>query len=915
MTFLEQIVDDLAKQNINWGETAIVTPNQRAGLFIKKSIMENAAILKPVWLPQFYSIQDFVGTVSNLDLLDNFSLIFKLYPIYKEVFNNPRDFDTYYQWGRVVLSDFNETDLYLVDRKMLFTHLRDLSQIDAEFGGSGPMMADFVRFSASLEELYFTLQHKLMANEQGYYGLALRRIVEDFNEHSFDRWENIVFAGFNALSKAEQVLLEKLKKSGHADIYWDIDQYILNDEKQEAGYFLRDNPLIRDRTSVKWITDDLETSEKKIEIIGAAGRVAQAKALGSMLDDRQHTWDQTAVVLGDESLLFPVLHALPEDLTHINVTMGYPLKNTPLYYLLNAVIKLQNTANDAGDTVFRFVHVQDILMHPYVLPMSEFPIRELVRNARTENKILIDSRELSQIDARLGNIFRRVSYVSDFIDYIQAIMRDLINNLRHQQHLSIEVEYIYQFYTRLQRLNDVIIEHDINISLITFWKLFKEIIDTASVPFLGEPLQGLQIMGLLETRTLDFKDLYILSVNEGTLPAGQSNNSFIPNDVRSKCGMITHEHQDAIYAFYFYRLLKRAERIHILYNTVNDAFGKGECSRFIEQLIHEYARHNKNVEITRKTVNLNSVFAHDKAICIPKSNEILSQLRIMPYSPTRLQTYVDCSLKFYFKYILNLSEQDEVREAADARIFGTVMHEVLHRLFEPLVGQILSERHLNDLKNRSMTTIEQIYLEKMGEVDVQNGRNYLYIRIIETLISNFLNSQPMGIKIIETEVKYATSISVKESTLYLKGAIDRIEQQGDNIDIIDFKTGAIKSLQFSFNEDRTREQLLQELRDKPQILQLLIYYILASSHINLEGSESFRLGIYSFKEQKDSGKARFLSEKRAAPWQLGKAQLNKHISHIVAEIFSDCIDADTPFSQVVDVSKCGYCPYTSICGR
>ena len=915
MEFLRGVVDDLAGQNINFGEIAIVTPNRRAGLFIKKYIQENDSIKKPVWLPQLYSVQDFISTVTELDLMDRFSLVFQLYGIYINCFQNPRSFDTYYQWSNIVLSDFEELDLYLVDRDKLFKHLRDISQIEESFGGSGPMMKGFTRFAENLQNLYTGFSQDLLEKNQAYYGLALRRLVENFDLSLFKKWDKIIFAGFYALTKAEQKLIELLLGEKKADIYWDIDNYFFEDKKQEAGHFLRENPIIKGHENIKWISDNLRSNPKKIEIISTAGRVAQAKVLGHFLENKQDQENDTAIVLPDESLLFPVLHSIPDSFKHINVTMGYPLKNSSLFFLISAIIDLHNNRGADPDASFHFRDVIRILNHPYLMPLAENEIREFLNEAKENKQVLLSSEDLQGFDPRINFIFKTVTSVDSFIIYIKKIARDIVNSLKSDVHFSPEIEYIYQFYTRLQRIEDIISEHSIILELKTFWNLLGEIIDTTSVPFLGEPLQGLQIMGLLETRTLDFKNVYILSVNEGILPAGKSQNSFIPNDVRKLFGMETWKHRDSIYAYYFYRLLQRAENVKIFYNTVNDAFGKGEKSRFIDQLLHEYPIKNPLAKMEHKIFNIRSVFEKPKLISIKKDEKIIGQMSTMRFSPSRLQTYVECSFKFYLKYVVKLEEQQELVESADAKDFGTVIHRVLNRIYQPVKGELLSEKNIAAMLSIYTQTVEQVYLEEMGTVDISKGRNYLYCRIIETLIHDYLKNEKPGKTVIETEKDFTKWLKLDSFQVKLYGMVDRIEQRNNTIDIIDFKTGIINSLQFNLDEQRSEEVLFAELRKKSQVLQLIFYYYLAADSIGREKDLFFRLGIYSFKEQREVGKTRYLSEAKNKNYYLSKKGGYSGIVAILKQIFGDLFDKESPFQQIDENSKCGYCPYSEICGR
>ena len=916
MEFLARVVDELADRNIDFSNYVMVTPNRRAGLFLKKYIQKNEKIHKPCWIPELYSIRDFIGIVSHLYLMDSLSLVFRLYPVYRNCFENTKSFDQYYEWGKMVISDFNEIDLYLIDQNKLFTSLRQISSVDKEFERGGKVIQGFIKFSENLQQLYTAFTSGLLNDKQAYYGLALRKIVEQFDLSWFDQWDKIIFAGFNALSAAEQILMEKLKDKGKAEIFWDIDTYFYDDEKQEAGYFIRENPLVNDSDKVSWITDELLNSPKKIDIIGIPGRTAQAKVAGEFLKNEVPQQNDTAVVLPDESFLFPLLNSLPEDLKQVNVTMGYPLKNTGIYHLLTAVIDLQSNkeSSDAGITFF-YQDVSNILLHSYVLAMDRITVNKFLHECLEENRVLINEQELKIFTHNIQYIFTPISSLSSFIEYVRIILQNIVSSIKEKEGFSLEIEYIYHFYTQLQKMEDTIAEFDLELELTTFWKLFKSVIEGTSVPFLGEPLQGLQIMGFLETRALDFKNVYILSANEGILPASHSKNSFIPHDVRKYYGMVTHEHEDSIYAYYFYRLLKRANRIKIFYNTESDEFGKGEKSRFIEQLLREYASKNNRAEVQETIFNVKTRYKKPEELIIKKDNDILHKLAAMKYSPTRLQTYVDCSLKFYLKYICGLEEREEVIESADNRIFGVIIHKILEKLYRPLVGKMLSEKYLESLKEQYAILCEQVYQESMGNVDIGKGRNYIYCSIIKSLVSRYLDNEVSGKTIIRIEEQIERNIKVNKKKIQLYGKIDRIERHAGFTDIIDFKIGNISSLQFMFKNDYDNTHLIDQLQKNEQVLQLICYYFLVAGSEYISSNTRCRLGIYSFRNQQKKVHIQYLKQNRNEEYQFkGRTEIGKSISvlkHIITEILS----ADIPFQQTENSDKCEYCPYKNICGR
>jgi len=916
MEFLAKVVDELAGRNIDFSNYVMVTPNRRAGLFLKKYIQKNEKISKPCWIPELYSIRDFISIVSHVYLIDNLSLVFRLYPVYRSCFKNPKSFDQFYEWGKMVISDFNEIDLYLIDQNKLFTSLRQISSVDKEFDRGGAVIKGFIKFSEHLQQLYTVFTAGLLKDKQAYYGLALRKIIEQFDLSWFDQWDKVIFAGFNALSDAEQTLMETLQDQGKAEIFWDIDTYFYEDETQEAGYFFRKNPLINNNPKVTWITDELSNASKKIDVIGVPGRTVQAKVAGEFLKKEIPQQNDTAIVLPDESLLFPFLNSLPEDLKQVNVTMGYPLKNTGIYHLLTALIDLQNNkeASDTGSTFF-FRDVRNILLHSYVLAMDRITVNQFLKECLEENRVVITEQELKIFTHNIHYMFTPIFSYSSFIEYVKTILQNIVTSIKEKEGFSLEIEYIYHFYTQLQKMEDTIAEYDLELELTTFWNLFKSVIEGTSVPFLGEPLQGLQIMGFLETRALDFNNVYIFSANEGILPASRSKNSFIPYDVRKYYGMVTYEHEDSIYAYYFYRLLKRADTVKIFYNTESDEFGKGEKSRFIEQLLREYTSKNKQAEVRETIFNIKTRYSKPETLIIRKDDDIVEKLTTMKYSPTRLQTYVDCSLKFYLKYICGLEEREEVIESADNRVFGVVIHKVLERLYRPLVGETISEHHLENLKEKYELVCEQVYQESLGNVNIRKGRNYIYCSTIKTLISQYLDNEVSGKTIIRDEEQIERNIAVDKKTIQLYGKIDRIERYAGFTDIIDFKTGTIDSLQFKFRNDYDTTFLFDQLQKNEQILQLICYYFLVAGAGYISSDTRCRLGIYSFRNQQNREPVQYLKQGRNNDYHFkGRTEIGKSIP-VLKHIITEILDSDTPFQKTENIDNCEYCPYKNICGR
>jgi len=911
MGFLNRIVDIIA-QSEKPGDYTIVTPNRRASLFLKKFLLEHEEIRCPVWLPQFFSIEDFVASMSELRLVDRFSQIFMLYTVYKEIFDQPKPFDAYYSWGQVVLSDFEDIDLALADRNLIFEKLKAFSEIDEAFGPSGPMMQGFTTFAGKLETLYTTFTNQLLQVRQAYYGMAVRYLLDSFDASQYKRLNTIIFAGFYALSKAEEALVQALTASGSAKIAWDIDRYYLEDNRQEAGVFFRHSALIQDGGR-EWLTGNLLENEIDINIIGVPGRVAQAKAMGALLKQQTSCDADSAVVMPDETLLFPVLHSLPESASRINVTMGYPLNSTSMFHLVSALLEMHLSRRDDG--LFRFSDLRSFLMHPYILKLDHESIRNVLHAMQENNEAFINGEHLGGISEEIGFLFEESATAPCIIKMLKALFILLVNTIRDDDRYAVEIEIISHFYRLVHKLEESIDLHSIEMTLATFWMLFKEIVDSEKVPFLGEPLQGLQVMGLLETRTLNFRNIYLLSANEGILPAGKNQNSFIPNEVRHELGLPTQTHRDAIYAYTLFRLIGGAEKVFIFYNTLNDAFGKGEKSRFVDQLIHEFPKKNGRARVQHSIWNFDSKFKSPEELSIPKDERLIMSLKAMTFSPSRLQTYINCPLKFYLQYIAGLTAADDVYESPDAKVFGQVIHGIMQSLFSPLVGEILTLDHISMMKRRVVSAVKDRYRIHMHNVDTTRGRNYLTCKVIEILISRYLDSETPGKIIVGVEETVEKTVQVDGLQIRMRGTMDRIEGRGEVIDIIDFKTGIVSSLSFDLYAEWKNEDLLVALRKTNHVLQLLCYMYLASGFLEKKQGSKCRAGIFSFRDQGGRGKTKFLQLPGNRPISLENQETSVGIAPIIGTVISHILDPSIPFKQTEDDKKCTYCSYREICGK
>ncbi|MGZ4157466.1 MAG: PD-(D/E)XK nuclease family protein, partial [Bacteroidia bacterium] len=680
-SFLEKTVNYLYdKYGDDISELCIVLPNRRAGLFLKTHLSNN--LKKTFWSPEIYATEDFVALLAELEIADSTTLLFELYETVKSVGKKEvEDFDEFGKWGQILLSDLNEIDRYLVDASQLFGNLKDIKELEAWSLNAEEGLTDFqkqyLEFWRLLGDYYHDFSNRLLSKHKAYQGLAYRivadKVEERVNKHP---WKKIIFAGFNALNKAEEEIIERLLNSGKAEIIWDTDSYYINNLNQEAGRFIRkynefgNFKKLKDRNII--FEETLLSNEKKtITVIGAAKNVAQAKVAGNIVTELQKTTGSlqtTALVLADENLLFPVLHSLPDNLQDINVTMGYPLKNTPVAGYFDLVFSLHENglklANGKDNYSFYHGDIIKLLSHPYTAIAlagvgQDYSVNKVTKLIQGRNIVFAGLSMLENIFVELNcekefeimlPIFKHWLTPADGLACVHYLIDTLKNGIVLQQtkneesKASLELEYLFAFTKIIKRIQVLMETYPESVvELKALRSILNQIIRTTTLPFYGEPLMGLQVMGMLETRTLDFENVILLSCNEDILPSGKTVNSFIPFELKRFFGLPTYSDKDAIFSYHFYRLLQRATNIYLLYNTESDALGSGEKSRFLTQLIYELPKVNPNVTIIEQLVNI-PVIA-DKTgneISIEKTSFVFEKLKAKSefgFSPSLLNTY------------------------------------------------------------------------------------------------------------------------------------------------------------------------------------------------------------------------------------------------------------------------------------
>lgn len=719
--FLYQVAQSIYKNHKNNLENlCIIFPNKRAGIFFRKYLSQ--LIEKNIFSPQITTINEFIYELSSimeskLQLADNLTLIFELYKVYKEKLKTSEDFDSFYQWGKILLNDFDEIDKEIIPTELIFNnnpqnlkkieHSSDLptdqqiellktfwSELNTEKKSKYKKI--FLEIWSALPEIYYEFKTILRNKNLAYEGMIYRDVIEKIKQNSvIDNipYEKIIFCGFNYLTKSEEYLFELLKENNKAYFFWDTDEYYINNKNHEAGFFLRNNILKFPQT------DDFSTKmsneHKSIKIYAVSSDTSQSKLTGQILEENPNFANEnTAIILPDKHLLFPVLHSIPKNMDKINLTIGYPLNNSAIYGLIKHIIDLHRNKqkNESKETIFYYRDVIAILKHQ--LCYNKKIADNIIKEIEVHNKIYYLPKTSDFHESEIyKKIFKNVTEITQVFDYLLDILLTIYNSIgeykteeEKNQNIQIEKEFIFQTYLAINRLKDVIVKQNITLGIESSWKLITQILNSTSVPFVGEPVEGLQIMGVPETCSLDFDNVFILSMNEGIFPKNTQYNSFIPYNIRKGFNLPTYENNDAINSYNFYRLLQRAKNIYLFYNTEKYS---GEMSRFLYQLkyespfnIEEYVLAN---EISIKPPEI---------ISIPKTPEILDKMKNLyiisentpirnqhSLSPSDINTYLDCGLKFYFQNIADLVESKEIIEEIDEETFGKLFHKTVEILY------------------------------------------------------------------------------------------------------------------------------------------------------------------------------------------------------------------------------------------
>jgi CRISPR/Cas system-associated exonuclease Cas4 (RecB family) len=961
--FLEKTADYLYK---SYGEKisdlCIVLPNRRGGLFIQKYIGKR--IGKTIWSPAIFSIEDFLVNISGLRICDTVQVLFELYEIHKALEGqNAQPFDEFTGWAQQLLNDFNEIDSYLVNAQDLFAFLNEAKALSIWNLDNKPLTdfeKQYLHFFNSLYTYHEQLGIRLISSSLAYPGLLFRRTADQISEiRGKIPWGKIIFTGFNAMTKAEEVIIDSLVSIGKAEMLWDTDAYYMEDEKQEAGFFLRMWKRKWKSQPFNWIEKDFAASVAKINIIGVPLYVGQAKLCGELLSDQLLTdpsSENTAVVMMDEQTLPLLLNSLPPEIKELNITMGLQLRQTPVFDLLDTIFRMHENTGRFDKTrmqdkeMFYYRDILKVLLHPYIAQMAGtllkgnvFILEELILEVRTGSHVFLSKEELIQSGAGIFSgslgflepVFDSWNRPLKTIECLRKIIASLRDGFiagkeegKESRSIQIEIEFLYAFSKIIYRLSTLIEKYDAIRDIRMLHSLFNQIAGLTSLPFYGEPLRGVQIMGMLETRTLDFDNLILLSVNEDLIPSGKTTQSFIPFDIRRHFHLPTYHHKNSIYAYHFYRLIQRAKQVYILYNTESDELGGGEKSRFIKQILQELPKYNPAISIKEEILVTSPLKASSfPDLWVPKTKEVLEMLLKKAetgFSPTSLNHYIQCSLKFYLQDLLGLQEDKEMEETIDSQILGLAIHETLQKLYKPYQGVVLTEEAIDKMMTVYQATLDDSFKKKFKGSDLAYGRNLLLVKVASILVRKFLGKEKEliagyrseGKSIIVTFLEKFQSggieieIGDKILDVKLKGFVDRIDKIGEEWKIIDYKSGSVSSSSMKFEE----WDELKEDPDLAKVVQLYTYAWLFRKERN-EKAVKIIAGIVSLRK---------LNEGFQQVLSVSSSEKNdSHISEedltgfekILKEILKEIYDFSIPFMQTEDEKRCENCDFVSLCDR
>lgn len=934
-SFIQLISQDLISRfGTNLRDVTVVFPNKRAGLFMNQQLA--AVADRPVWAPRYRTISEMFDTLSDFTRCDDISAVCELYNVYARHVPDPESLDRFYGWGEIMLADFDDIDKHLANVRKLFSNIHSIKELDQStfltdeqeealkrfFEGfsiesNSKLKEKFLRIWEHMEEIYTEYNRVLRRKKMLYEGALYKDVIEHLDERSkrISHDMTYIFIGFNVLNDVEKELFRYLQERNQALFYWDYDvMYVHEQTHFEAGTFIRQN--------LKEFPNALEAKhynnlmqEKRIEMIATNSENAQARYIPQWLETELTVPEQdTAIVLCNESLLQPVLHSLPDQssnhpVKYTNVTMGFPMSDTPVYSLVNALLNLQTDGYDTDRKNFRTEYEKLVRHHPYFSTLPE------------------------------EQVFRPQTNNSDLLAYIRRLLEGLAEQFGQEEeqdniYRQLYNEALYKTHNVICRFIDMVEEGTLQVQAVTLRRLLRNVLGSTTIPFHGEPAAGLQVMGVLETRNLNFRHILMLSVNEGMLPKTANDTSFIPYNIRKAFGLTTIQHKIAVYAFYFYRLLQRTEHITFMYNTATDGMNKGEMSRFLRQILAE-----TDLPVTTLTLQSGQEVPLCHELQAEKTPEILNILHnnylsgsrtARPLSPSALNTYMDCPLMFYYQQIARIRKPQETQDGIDGALFGTIFHDAAEAVYRQLTERnpIVRQQDIDRLLQLGEAGLQPFveasflknYFQNQPETVFYDGQLLIARKVITTYLRQLLehDRQSGGFRMVSMEQEYKQSVEVQSGerslTIDIGGKIDRMDtimipdettgEMTETLRIIDYKTGG------NPEKASTMEQLILPSDRRPHyIFQTFLYAWVMTQQQKRPVSPALFF-VHKSNSQDYNPVIEFNKERVT---DFGKYA--KDFKEVLQQLLNELFNPQNPFRQTDNEKKCEYCDYRRLCGK
>ena len=934
MAFITKIKDYIKDNyNLTTDYLTVIFPNKRAAYMLREELKKDYN--ENIWLPQMLSVQEAMSMWSGIQLIESLDITFEL----MKLMNEKKEFAANYNLFSLasqIAKDFDEIDQYAINAEHLFNYIKEVKEAENWDPVKEKTSTEtaYLNFFKSLNKFYTCLRTELLNERCGYYGLITRKLYnlsnEDLEKIIGDK--KIIFAGFNAMTLTEENIIVRLVESGKAVLLWDLDKYYFEDEKQEAGLFARQFFKKHKNLEPNFLSDNFLSKDKVINIIGVSGSTVQTNALQIKLNNEKDDKGNMAVVLSDEALLIPVLNSIPRDYQNPQITMGYPFSNTLLCQFINQLFVFKNGNNKNEKVYFwslkRLLEtefIRNILNADDISTLTKFiayfsknsiyhvDVKEIEEHFKTNENLNV---LLSYICEKWSSSEVCILNLKNILLTINKIIPDSEDTYFLKNQISVAGRIINKIEKLYNKYLDLLQIHDVEM-------LFKQASFEMRLKMEGSK-DGLQIMGLLETRNLDFDVVHILSVNEGILPQSKNASSLIPFDLRRYYGLPIYTNKQAVYAYHFYRLIQNAEIVNIYYNVLADGMGEGEASRFIMQLLHELPKKKSNIRINKLSYKNPDVEVYPAAnLEVRKSEEIIRKIkdrisgtnssgRKIGLSPTSISCYLSCPLKFYLKYIENIKD-NTAEEMIQSNVIGSIIHSYFELLYTQFGDSTIDYEMFNSKdteENHENLFHQALEINKFTNGLPDSGFNYLSQIMIKELIDNFINYEKSflksgnTLKIIGLEEYLTYTFKVDDIDVNMIGYADRIDKTNGKIRIIDYKTGAMS------DDDVTIKDKYNNISDlSEKSLQLLIYkYLYAkSNNIGTEEIESAIIALlkvnkvfYPLVNQSET---------------FNDFNLIQNCDTFFEEVFRELLNPDIPFVQTTDDAKCKYCDYISICKR